>query len=99
VCIYSCTDRETAPPQGRREVSHGKPPPEEMGGRVSGKARRECSGTHPLAFPLLWVFGAYSTEFCHLDHGKLATQSTGSLPPSPREACHVAHGNVATHSR
>jgi hypothetical protein len=37
-CI-SCTDRETASPQGRREASHGQSPPEEMGGRVSGKDR------------------------------------------------------------
>src|SRR5262249_42302827 len=36
-CIYSCTDRETAPPHGRRGVSHGKSPPAKMGGRVSGK--------------------------------------------------------------
>ena len=43
-------------------MSHGKPPPEERGGRVSGKARRECSGTHPLAFPLLWVFGNHRSS-------------------------------------
>jgi len=42
---------------------------------------------------------AYSTDVCHLIHRKVATQSTGSLPPSPRERCHVDHGKVATHSR
>jgi hypothetical protein len=42
---------------------------------------------------------AYSTDVCHPIHGKVATQSTGSLPPSPRERCHVDHGKVATHSR
>src|SRR5262245_56983914 len=43
--------------------------------------------------------GAYSTDSCHPIHGKVATQSTGSLPPSPRETCHSVHGKVATHSR
>ena len=42
---------------------------------------------------------AYSTDSCHPIHGKVATQSTGSLPPSPRETCHSVHGKVATHSR
>src|SRR5215510_5407352 len=41
----------------------------------------------------------YSTYSCHPIHGKVATQSTGSLPPSPRETCHSVHGKVATHSR
>jgi hypothetical protein len=43
--------------------------------------------------------GAYSTHVCHPIHGKVATQSTCSLPPSPRERCHVDHGKVATSSR
>src|SRR5437773_3748695 len=45
------------------------------------------------------VNAAYSTDSCHPIHGKVATQSTGSLPPSPRETCHSIHGKVATHSR
>src|SRR5262245_47027480 len=42
---------------------------------------------------------AYSTDSCHPIHGKVATQSPGSLPPSPRETCHSVPGKVATHSR
>src|SRR5262249_1333154 len=43
----------------------------------------------------IWV-AAYSTDVCHPIHGKVATQSTGSLPPNPRERCHPVHGNAAT---
>src|SRR2546422_464979 len=39
---------------------------------------------------------AYSTDVCHSIHGKIATQSTGSLPPNPEESCHPAHVNPAT---
>src|SRR2546425_6426291 len=42
---------------------------------------------------------AYSTDFCHPIHGKVATESTGRLPLIPSEACHVDHGKVATPSR
>ena len=41
---------------------------------------------------------AYSTDVCHPIHRKVATQSTGSLPPNPREACHPVHGKAATQS-
>ena len=39
---------------------------------------------------------AYSTDVCHPIHRKVATQSTGSLPPNPREACHPVHVKPAT---
>jgi hypothetical protein len=42
---------------------------------------------------------AHSTDFCHPVHGKVATQSMGRLPPSPREACHVDHRKVVTYAR
>jgi hypothetical protein len=42
---------------------------------------------------------AYSMDCCHSVHVKPATQTTGLLPPSPREACPTVHGKGATPSR
>src|SRR5215475_5383931 len=39
---------------------------------------------------------AYSTDVCHPVHGKVATQSTGSLPPTPHDSCHPVHVKAAT---
>src|SRR5262250_770540 len=39
---------------------------------------------------------AYSTDVCHPVHGKVATQSTGSLPPNPHDSCHPVHVKAAT---
>ena len=60
------------------------------------RERGEC---YVLGLPCDTPIRAYSTDSCHPIHGKVATQSTGSLPPSPRETCHSVHGKVATHSR
>src|SRR5438445_6156831 len=63
---------------------------------VFGGVRHQLCAFHIVADV---VKAAYSTDSCHPIHGKVATQSTGSLPPSPRETCHSVHGKVATHSR
>jgi hypothetical protein len=39
---------------------------------------------------------AYSTEFCHQFRRKIASQSTGKLPPIPDESCHPIRCKVAT---
>jgi hypothetical protein len=39
---------------------------------------------------------AYSTDSCHPVHRKVATQSTGKLPPNPQDSCHPVHGKAAT---
>jgi len=42
------------------------------------------------------VQAAYSTDVCHPVQRKVATQSTGSLPPNPWEGCHPVHVKPAT---
>src|SRR5215813_1470720 len=42
------------------------------------------------------VQAAYSTDVCHPVQRKVATQSTGSLPPNPWEGCHPVHVKPTT---
>ena len=51
--------------------------------------------TAPYA-PASSHYRAYSTDVCHPVHGKVATQSTGSLPPNPHDSCHPVHVKAAT---
>jgi len=67
----------------------------------SGPTRRERTSTRGISAcggrpRRVRFLGAYSTDVCHPVHGKVATQSTWSLPPNPHDSCHPVHVKAAT---